>query len=358
MRLFPLATTFAAAVTTVSAPSSGSVEPQSRSSSALPRAERRHDLSCGSSAALRSRRRNHRRGRRQRPELMLVSRDNEHDPVETVAAYRELMERDVVAMVGATTAIDADDHADGERLAKGPGDLPATDATAITENNAKKEERTITCSAWQYRNRAGKLHGRRHREEVRARENRSSDLDRRLGSPRARSLQRRLKEDGLARVADETSDNDDTDMTPQLIKLKAPRKHINYGLVRENSFVVKTKRSSSTARPPSQPGASLARPFGKPLAIGEGVLTGATVTMDGPQSPDAWRFRGLPEALRRRHGRRRVRGRASMRDTVQDGHGARSSRPANPRRPGEHSGVSGSGKAFHAQFFTATATTR
>ena len=33
-------------------------------------------------------------------------------------------------------------------------------------------------------------------------------------------LQRRLKENGLAPVGDETFDNNDTDMTPQIIKLK------------------------------------------------------------------------------------------------------------------------------------------
>ena len=36
---------------------------------------------------------------------MLVSRDDEHNPVKTVAAYRELVEREnVVAMLGATNS--------------------------------------------------------------------------------------------------------------------------------------------------------------------------------------------------------------------------------------------------------------
>ena len=60
-------------------------------------------------------------------------------------------------------------------------------------------------------------------------------------------LQRRLKENGLSPVADETFDNNDTDMTPQIIKLKnaGAQSILNYALVRENTFVVKTKEKLS-----------------------------------------------------------------------------------------------------------------
>ena len=64
-------------------------------------------------------------------------------------------------------------------------------------------------------------------------------------------LQRRLKEDGLTPVADETFDSNDTDVTPQIIKLKnaGAESILNYGLVRENTFVVQTKQKLSDETP-------------------------------------------------------------------------------------------------------------
>ena len=52
-------------------------------------------------------------------------------------------------------------------------------------------------------------------------------------------------------MADETFDNNDTDMTPQIIKLKnaGAESILNYALVRENTFVVKTKEKLSDDTP-------------------------------------------------------------------------------------------------------------
>ena len=123
--------------------------------------------------------------------LVLVSRDDEHNPVKTVAAYRELVEREnVVAMIGATNSASmlAVTPIVNDTL-KVPVICPATDATAITENDAKKEGRgQLPVPGRHVRNRAGEFHGRYHGEEVRAQEDRPADLDGRLGRHRPRRV--------------------------------------------------------------------------------------------------------------------------------------------------------------------------
>ena len=81
--------------------------------------------------------------------LELVARDDEHNPVRTVAQYRELAEREgVVAMVGATNSASMLAVAPivNDTL-KVPVIMPATDATAITENDAAKTGRDNFCFA-------------------------------------------------------------------------------------------------------------------------------------------------------------------------------------------------------------------
>ena len=118
-------------------------------------------------------------------------------------------------------------------------------------------------------------------------------------------LQRRLKEDGLTPVADETFDNNDTDMTPQIIKLKnaGAQSILNYALVRENTFVVKTKEKLNDDTPYVSAWGIAGPAFWKAAgASAEGVLTSTTVTIDGPQSPERQAFiDGLPQALQREH---------------------------------------------------------
>src|SRR5262249_13319436 len=73
--------------------------------------------------------------------LVVTSRDDEHNPVKTVAQYRELVEREkVVAIVGATNSASMLAVAPivNDTL-KVPVICPATDATAITENDAHKQ---------------------------------------------------------------------------------------------------------------------------------------------------------------------------------------------------------------------------
>ena len=103
-------------------------------------------------------------------------------------------------------------------------------------------------------------------------------------------LQRRLKENGLTPVADETFDNNDTDMTAQIIKLKnaGAQSILNYALVRENTFVVQTKQKLRDDTPYVSAWGIAGPAFWKAASTAaEGVLTSTTVTVDGPQSPSA-----------------------------------------------------------------------
>ena len=228
--------------------------------------------------------------------LVLVSRDDEHNPVKTVASYRELVEREnVVAMVGATNSASmlAVTPIVNDTL-KVPVICPATDATAITENDAKKEGRD------NYLFRVG-MYGTGQANfmvDTMAKKFEHKKIGLLTwtggwGVTGRGELQRRLKEDGLAPVADETYDNNDTDMTPQLIKLKdaGAQSILNYGLVRENTFVVKTKEKLDNGTPYVSAWGIAGPAFWKAAGeSAEGVLTSTTVTIDGPQSPERMAF--------------------------------------------------------------------
>ena len=236
--------------------------------------------------------------------LILISRDDEHNPVKTVAQYRELVEREkVVAIVGATNS--------ASMLAVAPivNDTlkvavicPATDATAITENDAQKQGRD------NYLFRVG-MYGTGQANFM------VDTMVKRFGHTKVGlltwtggwgvtgrgELQRRLKENGLSPVADETFDNNDTDMTPQIIKLKnaGAQSILNYALVRENTFVVQTKEKLRDSTPYVSAWGIAGPAFWKAAgAAGEGVLTSTTVTIDGPQSPERVAF---VNEYRRRH---------------------------------------------------------
>jgi branched-chain amino acid transport system substrate-binding protein len=236
--------------------------------------------------------------------LVLVARDDEHNPVKTVAQYRELVEREkVVAMLGASNS--------ASMLAVAPivNDTlkiavicPATDATAITENDAHKQGRD------NYLFRVG-MYGTGQANFM------VDTMVKKFGHNKVGlltwtggwgvtgrgELQRRLKENGLAPVADETFDNNDTDMTPQIIKIKnaGAQSILNYALVRENTFVVQTKEKLKDSTPYVSAWGIAGPAFWKAAgSAGEGVLTSTTVTIDGPQSPQRQAF---VDEYRRRH---------------------------------------------------------
>jgi len=236
--------------------------------------------------------------------LVLISRDDEHNPVKTVAQYRELVEREkVVAILGATNSASMLAVAPivNDTL-KVPVICPATDATEITENDAKKAGRD------NYLFRVG-MYGTGQANFM------VDTMVKKFGHTKVGlltwtggwgvtgrgELQRRLKENGLTPVGDETFDNNDTDMTPQIIKLKnaGAQSILNYALVRENTFVVNTKEKLSDNTPYVSAwgiaGPAFWRAAGKPA---EGVLTSTTVTIDGPQSAERTVF---INEYRRRH---------------------------------------------------------
>jgi len=100
-------------------------------------------------------------------------------------------------------------------------------------------------------------------------------------------LVRRLKELGLTPVADETFDSSDTDMTPQIIKIKnaGAQSILNFGLVRENTLVVKTKQKLNDQTPYASAWGIAGPSFWKAAGdAAEGVLSSTTITIDGPQS--------------------------------------------------------------------------
>jgi branched-chain amino acid transport system substrate-binding protein len=228
--------------------------------------------------------------------LVLVARDDEHNPVKTVAQYRELVEREkVIGIVGATNSASMLAVAPivNDTL-KVPVICPATDATEITENDAKKQGRD------NYLFRVG-MYGTGQGNFM------VDTMVKKFGHKKVGlltwtggwgvtgrgELQRRLKENGLTPVADETFDNNDTDMTPQIIKLKnaGAESILNYALVRENTFVVKTKEKLNDGTPYVSAWGIAGPAFWKAAGnSAEGVLTSTTVTIDGPQSPEREAF--------------------------------------------------------------------
>jgi branched-chain amino acid transport system substrate-binding protein len=228
--------------------------------------------------------------------LVLIAHDDEHNPVRTVAQYRELVEReDVVAMIGATNSASmlAVTPIVNDSL-KVPVICPTTDATAITENDAKKEGRD------NYLFRVG-MYGMGQANFM------VDTMVKKFGYSKIgllnwtggwgvtgrAELQRRVKELGLTPVGDETFESSDTDMTPQLIKLQqaGAQAILNYGLVREDTFLVQTKSKLSDETPFVSAWGIAGPAFWKAAGpIAEGVLNSTTVTIDGPQSPERIAF--------------------------------------------------------------------
>ena len=228
--------------------------------------------------------------------LVLVSRDDEHEPTKTVAQYRELVEREkVIGMLGATNSASMLAVAPivNDTL-KVPVICPATDATEITDNDAKKQGRN------NYLFRVGMYGSGQANFMVDTMVKRFGHTKIGLltwtggwGVTGRSELRRRLGELGLAPVADETFDNSDTDMTAQLIKLRnaGAESILNYGLVRENTFVVNTRKQLKDTTPYVSAWGIAGLAFQKAAGdAAEGVLVSTTVTIDGPQSPERVEF--------------------------------------------------------------------
>jgi branched-chain amino acid transport system substrate-binding protein len=228
--------------------------------------------------------------------LVLIARDDEHEPVKTTAQYRDLVENQkVLGLLGATNSASMLAVAPmvNDTL-KTPVICPATDATAITENDAKKQGRD------NYIFRVGMYGSGQANFMV-------DTVVKRFGYSKIGlltwtggwgvtgrgELRRRLKELSLTPVGDETFENSDTDMTPQLIKLRkaGAQTILNYGLVRENTFVVKTKQQLNDTTPYISAWGIAGSAFWKAAGeSAEGALVSTTVTLDGPQSAERAAF--------------------------------------------------------------------
>jgi branched-chain amino acid transport system substrate-binding protein len=228
--------------------------------------------------------------------LELVFRDDEHNPVKTVAQTRELVERErVVGMLGASNSASMLAVAPivNDQL-KVPVVCPATDATAITENEAWKQGRD------NYLFRMG-MYGRAQSnflvnnavQKFGYRKPALLTWTAGWGVTGRAELNRRLGELGMKPVADETYDSADTDITPPLLKIKAAGADaiLNYGLVRENVVVMRSKEKLGDKTPYFSAWGLSPHAFARaagPLA--EGVFVSTTITSDGPQSPERTEF--------------------------------------------------------------------
>lgn len=228
--------------------------------------------------------------------LQLIVRDSEHNPVKLVAQHRELVEREgVVALLGGTNSAEMLAVAPilNDQL-KVPVICPATDATKITENDAWQEGRD------NYVFRYG-MFGRGQSNFL------VNMAVQRFGYKKAAlltwtagwgvtgrgELTRRLRELGTQLVADETYDTADTDISPQLLKIKQAGGEVilNYGLVRENVYVVRAKDKIGDKTPYFSAWGLATPAFWRAGGnLGEGVLVSTTITADGPQAPERLAF--------------------------------------------------------------------
>lgn len=228
--------------------------------------------------------------------LELIVRDDEHNPVKTVPLKRELVEREkVVALLGASNSASMLAVAPiiNDEL-KVPIIAPGTEATKIVENDAWEKGRD------NYVFRYG-MFGR-------GQANFLVDMAiKRFGYKRPAvvtwtggwgvtgrgELNRRLGEIGIKPVVDLTYDTGDTDMTPQLLRVRENKADmmLNYGIVRDNVFMVRSRDKIGDKTPYFSAWGIASPAFWRAAGeLAEGVVVSTTVTSDGPQSPERMEF--------------------------------------------------------------------
>lgn len=228
--------------------------------------------------------------------LELVSLDSEHNPVKAIANYRQLVEREgVVALLGGSNSasmLAAAPIVNSEL--KVPLICPATDATEITENEAWKT------GAPNYMFRYGMFGRGQSNAMVRFAVEKFGYKNIALftwtagwGVTGRGALLDALKERGMKPVADETYGGSDTDMTPQLMKIKSANADVilNYGLTRENTYIVRTKSKLNDKTPYLSAWGIASDSFWEAAKeFAEGTLTTTTITPYGPQTPKSQEF--------------------------------------------------------------------
>ena len=225
--------------------------------------------------------------------LEVVIRDDEFDPVKTVTAYRDLIERqDVVALVGsansasmlAVTPLLNDNY-------KVPAICVHTDATAIIHNQAEASGRD------NYLFRLG-MFGSGQADFL------VDSMVKKFGLTKIglltwsagygqigrKELTRRLAELDLKPVADETFETGDTDMTAQLLKMKDAGAQVimHYGTIKEAVAIFQTRQKLGDPTIPFVSSWGIAVPALWKAAgdLAEGTIDSNVVTTDGPQPPE------------------------------------------------------------------------
>jgi branched-chain amino acid transport system substrate-binding protein len=228
--------------------------------------------------------------------LQLVVLDSEHKSVKAIANNRKLVEKEkCVALLGGTNSASMLAVAPiiNNEL-KAPLICPATDATKITENEAW--EKGLPNYMFRYG-----MYGRgQSRVMVRFAVEKFGYKRIALftwtagwGVTGRGEILKRLEEIGMKPVADETYDTADTDVTPQLMKIRAAKADIilNYGLPRENTYVVRTKDKIGDKTPYMSAWGIASQSYWEAAKdFAEGVMTTTTITAHGPQPEKVKRF--------------------------------------------------------------------
>jgi branched-chain amino acid transport system substrate-binding protein len=225
--------------------------------------------------------------------LEVVVRDDEFDPVKTVSAYRDLIERqNVIALIGtansaamlAVTPLLNDQY-------KIPAICVHTDATAIIHNQAEKEGRD------NYLFRLG-MFGSGQADFLVDSTVKKFGLTKvglltwtaGYGQIGRKELIRHLGELGMKPVADETFETGDTDMTAQLLKLKDAGAEVimHYGTIKEAVSIFQTRKKLGDPMIPFVSSWGIAVPALWKAAgdLAEGTIDSNVATVDGPQSPE------------------------------------------------------------------------
>ena len=221
--------------------------------------------------------------------LVLVSRDSEHNPVKAVANARELVEKEgCVAILGGSNS--------SSMLAVAPiinSELkvpllcPATDAYAIIKNDAwEKGEPNYMFRYGMYDEGQAGVMVRFATEYFGAEKIALLTWTAGWGVTGRGAVLKTMDKMGIKPISDESYDTSDTDMTPQLLKIKNAGADLilNYGQTRENVNALRARTKIGLKIPYiSAWGIASHSFYDAAQKVAEGVMTTTTITTDGPQ---------------------------------------------------------------------------
>jgi branched-chain amino acid transport system substrate-binding protein len=222
--------------------------------------------------------------------LELVSRDSEHNPVKAVANYRELVEKEkCVALLGGSNS--------SSMLAvapiinnelKIPVICPATDAVEIIRNEAwQKKLPNYMFRYGMYGEGTAKVMVKFATEIFKADKIALLTWTAGWGVTGRGEVIKTLDAIDKKPVSDESYDTSDTDMAPQMLKIKNAGAQIilNYGQTRENVNALRARAKIGLKVPYiSAWGIASHSFYNAAQKTAEGAMTATTLTTDGPQS--------------------------------------------------------------------------